>query len=137
VRVSERRFGKATVLDLTGPMVTPKVDGMIKAAVRRQVRLGPRLVVINFGSVPSIDAAGLGELIAAFTTLQRVGGTLRLASVPKRIRDVIEITHLTSILDIFNSVEDAVNEATDGDSISVRTDARSATADPIANWVIG
>ena len=128
MRVNERQFGNATVLDLAGPMVTPKADGMIKAAVRRQVRAGPRLVVVNFGSVPSIDAAGLGELIAAYTTLERVGGKLRLACVPKRIRDVIEITHLTSILEIFNCVEDAVNQATDADPISVRTGAQPAMA---------
>ena len=125
MRVNERQFGDATVLDLAGPMVTPQADGMIKAAVRRQVRGGPRLVVINFGGVPSIDAAGLGELIAAFNTLQRVGGTLRLACVPKRIRDVIEITHLTSILDIFDCVEDAVNETTDADPIVARGCAAS------------
>jgi anti-sigma B factor antagonist len=129
VRVSERYVGDATVLDLAGPMVTPRADGMIKAAVRRQVRAGPRLVVVNFGSVPSIDAAGLGELIAAYTMLQRVGGKLRLACVPKRIRDVIEITHLTSILDIFDCVEHAVNDATDADPISVRADAPPAMAD--------
>jgi anti-sigma B factor antagonist len=128
VRVNERHFGNATVLDLAGPMVTPKADGMIKAAVRRQVRGGPRLVVVNFGSVPSIDAAGLGELIAAYTTLQRVGGKLRLACVPKRIRDVIEITHLTSILEIFGCVEDAVNEATDADPISLSAGAQPALA---------
>ena len=125
MRVNERHVGNATVLDLAGPMVTPKADGMIKAAVRRQVRGGPRLVVVNFGGVPSIDAAGLGELIAAFTTLQRVGGTLRLACVPKRIRDVIEITHLTSILDIFDCVEDAVNETTDVEPIAARGCAAS------------
>ena len=73
MRVNERQFGNATVLDLAGPMVTPNADGMINAAVRRQVRAGPRLVVVNFSGVPSIDAAGLGELIAAYTTLQRVG----------------------------------------------------------------
>jgi anti-anti-sigma factor len=110
-------------------MVTPKADGMIKAAVRRQVRAGPRVVVVNFSGVPSIDAAGLGELIAAYTTLQRVGGKLRLACVPQRIRAVIEITHLTRILEIFSCVEDAVNEATDGDPISLRASAQPAMAD--------
>jgi len=128
VRVNERQFGNATVLDLAGPMVTPKADGMIKAAVRRQVRDGPRLVVVNFSGVPSIDAAGLGELIAAYTMLQRVGGTLRLACVPTRIRDVIEITHLTRILEIFACVEDAVNKAADANPISLRAGAQPTMA---------
>ena len=126
--VNERHVGHATVLDLAGPMVTPKVDGLIKAAVRRHVRAGPRLVVVNFGRVPSIDAAGLGELIAAYTTLVQVGGKLRLACVPKRIRDVIEITHLTKFLEIFDCVEDAVHEITDADSISLRARAQPAMA---------
>ena len=128
MRVNERQFGNATVLDLAGPMVTPNADGMIKAAVRRQVRAGPRLVVVNFSGVPSIDAAGLGELIAAYTMLQRVGGTLRLACVPTRIRDVIEITHLTRILEIFACVEDAVNKATDADPISLPAGAQPTMA---------
>ena len=44
---------------------------------------------------------------------------MRLACVPQRIREVIEIMHLTRILEIFACVEDAVNEATDADPISL------------------
>jgi anti-sigma B factor antagonist len=116
VRICERRFGDATVLDLTGPLVAGKADGLIEAAVRRQVLDGRRIVIVNLGHVPSIDAAGLGALVVAYTTMRRAGGAFRLACVTKRIHDVLAITRLTAIFDIFDCVERAVNEANQRDA---------------------
>ena len=125
MRICERRFGDATVLDLAGPMVAGKADGLIETAVRRQVRDGRRIVIANLGNVPAIDAAGLGALVVAYTTMRRAGGVFRLACVTKRIHDVIVMTRLTAVFDIFDCVEHAVNEAKEADA-SLRVHSRSA-----------
>ena len=113
MRISERHVGDATVLDLAGALVAGKADGIIEAAVRRQVRAGRPIVIVNLGEVPSIDASGLGALVVAYTTLRQAGGVLRLAGVTKRIHDVMVITRLTTVFDTFDSVEQAVNDAKD------------------------
>jgi anti-sigma B factor antagonist len=111
MRISERHAGDATVLDLAGALVAGKADGIIEAAVRRQVRAGRRIVIVNLGDVPSIDAAGLGALVVAYTTLRQAGGVLRIAGATKRIHDVMVMTRLTTVFDTFDSVEQAVNDA--------------------------
>ena len=115
MRISERQIGDSTVLDLAGALVAGKADGMIEAAVGRQVRAGRRIVVANLGSVPSIDAAGLGALVMAYTTLQEAGGVLRLAGATKRVHGLIVMTRLNTIFDTFDSVEQALNEANEAD----------------------
>lgn len=111
MRISERHAGDATVLDLAGALVAGKADGIIEAAVRRQVRAGRRIVIVNLREVPSIDAAGLGALVVAYTTLRQAGGVLRIAGATKRIHDVMVMTRLTTVFDTFDSVEQAVNDA--------------------------
>jgi anti-sigma B factor antagonist len=111
MRISERHAGDATVLDLAGALVAGKADGIIEAAVRRQVRAGRRIVIANLGDVPSIDAAGLGALVVAYTTLREAGGVLRIAGATKRIHDLMVMTRLTTVFDTFDSVEQAVDAA--------------------------
>jgi anti-sigma B factor antagonist len=108
--ISERQVGSATVLEVAGAMVAGRIDGLIEAVVRRQVRAGRRIVVVNLRNVFSMDAAGLGALIVGYTTMRDEGGVLRLACLPKRIQHLIAITRLITVFDIFDSIEQAVGK---------------------------
>jgi anti-anti-sigma factor len=108
MNVTERRFEHAVVLDLTGPMTGRNAAGGLDAAVRRHARAGTPLLVANLGRVPSVDLAGLGALVDAHITMRHAGGAFRLACVTERIRDLVVITRLLTVMDAFDSVEEAV-----------------------------
>jgi anti-sigma B factor antagonist len=111
MRICERQFGDVVVLDLAGPLTGAKAAEAVDAAVRRNCRAGKRLAVANLGSVPSVDLAGLGALVDAFSTMRAAGGVLRLACLTQRIHDLVVITRLLTVFDTFDSVEEAVGGA--------------------------
>jgi anti-sigma B factor antagonist len=108
MRIGERRFGDAVVLDLAGAIVGGKARTAIDEAVRRHNRTGTHTLVVNLGGVPSMDLAGLSTLVDACRRIRQAGGVLRLACVTKRIGDLLVITRLLTVFDTFDSVEDAV-----------------------------
>lgn len=113
--ISERRFEYAVVLDVTGPITGRKAAGMIDAAVRRHARAGTRILVANLGRVPLVDLAGLGALVDAYITMRQAGGVFRLACITKRIHDLVVITRLLTVIDTFDSVEEAAGGAIPAD----------------------
>ena len=111
MNIAERRFKDAVVLDLTGPMTGRQAAGTIDAAVRRHARARTRILVANLGRVPSIDLAGLGALVDAHTTMRHAGGAFRLACVTKHIQDLVVITRLLTVVETFESIEEAVDRS--------------------------
>jgi anti-sigma B factor antagonist len=111
VTISERLVEHAAVLDVAGPMTGHKAAGMIDAAVRRHARAGTPILVANLGRVPSVDLAGLGALVDAYITMRQAGSAFRLACVASRIHDLVVITRLLTVIDTFDSVEEALGGA--------------------------
>jgi len=107
MRISERRVHGTTVLELHG-MFTGTAAELLDATVRQVTRGGPQRLVLNLRDVPSIDAAGLGALVAAYGAVRRSGGTFRLAHVGARVRTLLVVCRLVTVFETFDSVEDAV-----------------------------
>jgi anti-anti-sigma factor len=78
-----------------------------ESQLRQLYRSGQRHLVIDFKRVPSIDSAGIRALVRGHTTAQRVEGTLRLAALPPRVREVLEASRLAGVFDIYESTEAA------------------------------
>jgi anti-sigma B factor antagonist len=68
----------------------------------------PVTVIVDFSEVPYIDSAGIGELVAAYTRITSRGGRMALAALPKRVRDLLQITKLYTVFEVFDTVGDAV-----------------------------
>ena len=78
-----------------------------ESQLRQLYRSGQRHLVIDFKRVPTIDSAGIRALVRGHTTAQRVEGTLRLAALPAKVRDVLEASHLAGVFDIYESTDAA------------------------------
>lgn len=107
MRITERRVNRTTVLELHG-MFTGTAAALLDATVHQVTRRGPQRLVLNLRDVPSIDAAGLGALVAAYGAVRRSGGTFRLAHVGARVHTLLVVCRLVTVFETFDSVEDAV-----------------------------
>jgi anti-sigma B factor antagonist len=116
--ITDRRFERAAVLDITGPITGRKAAAEIDAIVRRHAWAGVDVIVANLARVPIVDCAGLGALVDAYITMQHSRGAFRLACVTRRIHDLVVITRLITVFDTFDSVEDALGgrAAAEGDT---------------------
>jgi len=118
MRITERRLQGAIVLELR-EMLTHDARALL-VAVRRVARTGRTRIVLDLERVPSIDAAGIGALVAAYGLVRRQGGTFRLANVASRVHTLLVICRLVPELEIFDAVEAAALDGPSAASESAR-----------------
>jgi anti-sigma B factor antagonist len=109
MRIIERPIRDTTILQLYGALTGPAAAELLDATVHRVTRAGRQRLVVNLEDVPSIDAGGLGALVAAYGVVRQNGGTLRLAHVARRVHELLVVCRLVSIFETFDSVEDALS----------------------------
>jgi anti-anti-sigma factor len=105
--ISERTVGGVTILDIDGRITVQDGVTDFQDAVRQLVRRGHLNLVINVRGVPYIDSTALGEIVRAYTTATRLGGTLKLVNVHGRVHDLLVTTRLLSVFGPFDNESDA------------------------------
>jgi anti-sigma B factor antagonist len=108
MQITERQVGDVMILDLKGKITLGEGDELLKDKVNSIVSQGRRKIVLNLAEVPYLDSAGLGEVVRAYTTVSRQGGSLKLLNLTKRITDLLSITKLLTVFDTFDTEDEAV-----------------------------
>jgi anti-sigma B factor antagonist len=108
MQITERAVGEVMVLDIKGKITLGEGDEQLKDKVNSLVNQGHRKMILNLAEVPYLDSAGLGEVVRAYTTVSRQGGSLKLLSLTKRITDLLSITKLLTVFETFDSEDEAV-----------------------------
>ncbi len=108
--IEERQIGDVTVLDLRGRLNMGEAGRALRTAMLRVIEEHKKKVVLNLGSVSYIDSSGIQELVSSYVNLARTNGGLRLANLTDRTHDLLVITKLLTVFDVYESVETAVRE---------------------------
>ena len=110
MQIAERSAGNVTVLDLSGQITFTQGDQLFKDKIHSLVHQGHKNILVNMANVTHIDSAGLGELVAAYTTVARTGGSLKLVNLTQRLTDLLTITKLLTVFDTFDSEQEALKK---------------------------
>src|SRR3569832_175595 len=95
--IKTREIGEVTVLGLSGSLVSGLGLERLRPCIE-QLAAAERLnVVLNAEHVSVIDSAGIGEVVAAYSLLKKKGGSLKLASPSKLVRDVLKIARIPTL----------------------------------------
>ena len=108
MQIDERVVGDVTILDLKGKLTLGEGDTLLKDKVNSLIMEGQKKLVLNLEGVPYIDSAGLGEIVRTYTTVRRQGGTLKLLHLTKRIQDLLSITKLLTVFEVYDEEDAAV-----------------------------
>lgn len=100
--VSERTSGSVTILDCSGTITMGESAAALSEKIRGTLQQGKKHILVNLAGVSYIDSAGLGELVSAYTTTTRQGASLKLTNVTKRIQDLLVITKLSTVFDLYD-----------------------------------
>jgi anti-anti-sigma factor len=109
LNITERRSGSVTILDLKGTIKLGGGNLELHQTLRRLVEKGERKILLNLAGVAGIDSSGLGELIAGYATLQKSGGELKLLNLPDRVSELMMITKLLTVFEIFDAETAAID----------------------------
>jgi anti-sigma B factor antagonist len=97
-----------TVLDLGGKIVLGEGSVQLREAIRDLMSKGIKNILLNLGNVNYIDSSGLGELVSAFTTAKNQSAALKLLSLTKKVHDLLQITKLYTVFDIYDDEASAI-----------------------------
>jgi anti-sigma B factor antagonist len=109
MKVNVRQRDGVTILDLKGKITIGVGDVALRNAVQDAINNGATKVVINLRDVSTIDSSGVGELVSAYTTATNRGAKLRLANLPSKVTDILQITQLITVFDVYDSEDEAVH----------------------------
>ena len=104
----ERAIGDVTIIDIAGRLTVEDGADAFRDLVRRLLRDGRVRLVLNFRDAPYIDSTALGEIVRAYTSATRKGGTLKLLNVTTRVHELLMITKLLTVFDLFDAEAEAV-----------------------------
>ena len=107
--VHERQMGDVTIVDLNGRITIQEAADTFRGQVRELVALSRVNVVLNFHDVPYIDSTALGEIVRTHLSVTRKNGRLTLLHLPSRVRELLRITKLLPVFDVFDDEAEAVN----------------------------
>lgn len=104
----ERDVKGVTVLKLAGRVTLGEESNQLRTKIKELLGQGKTRLVLDLAEVGYIDSAGLGTLVAGFTSAQNQGANMKLANLTKRFNEQLHITKLVTVFDVYESVEDAV-----------------------------
>jgi anti-sigma B factor antagonist len=108
MKFNVRQNGDVTILDLSGRITIGSGEEALRNAMQEILNNNAKKVVINMGGVTMIDSSGIGELVSAYTTATNRGTKLKLANLPAKVSDILTITQLITVFDVFDSEAEAV-----------------------------
>jgi anti-sigma B factor antagonist len=108
LRITERAVGDTKVLELSGHLVFDEGDQILRDHVHALVDAGERRILLDLHDVTYVDSGGIGAVVELFLHVAKVGGRLALMRPGPSSRRVLQITHLTSALDVFEDEETAL-----------------------------
>ena len=109
LNISERQAGDVTVLDLDGRITIGEGSVSLRGAIRRLIEEGKKKVLLNLKGVSYMDSSGIGEMVSSFTTINREGGQLKLLNLQAKIKDLMAITKLLTVFDVYDDETSALN----------------------------
>lgn len=107
--VSERAVDGVTILDVSGSVTLNDGSDQLRDKVKSVLQDGKKHLLVNLSQVGYMDSAGLGELVQAYSTVAKQGGSLKLVNPTKRLTDLLVITKLITVFDTFDDEAEAVS----------------------------
>lgn len=109
LEITQREREGIVILDLDGRLTVGQEAGALREAVLKLSAEARHNVVLNLEKVEYIDSTGLGGLVICFTTLKRDGGALKLLNLNRRNVELLVLTKLQTVFEVFNDEQDSVN----------------------------
>ena len=104
--IRENRSGSVVVLELAGRLSIGEGDGQLRDRLATLIAGGEKQILINMSGVSVLDSSGVGELVAARLAAAEAGAKIKLAELSPKVGDVLRITQLIGVFEIFDAVDE-------------------------------
>lgn len=101
------------ILRVNGKIIGNTVEAL-RHEMRSQIEQSGRQLILDLTNVPLLDSSALGAIIATLQALKKSDGRLVLLNPQEAVQNVLEVTRLDSVLEIYQDEADAVNALSRG-----------------------
>lgn len=108
LKISDREVEGIPVLALDGRIVLGEETVALREKVKGLLGEGKKKIVLDLKNVSMIDSSGLGALVAAHSSAQASGAALRLCNLGSRTNELLQMTRLLTVFEVYNSEAEAV-----------------------------
>ena len=108
IKLSIRQAGDVSVVDVVGRVTLGEGSSALGDTLRGLASKGSKKVLVNLAEVSYIDSSGIGEMVSGFTTVTNQGGQVKLLNLTKRVKDLLQITKLYTVFEVFEDEAAAV-----------------------------
>lgn len=103
----EKDINGMSLLDVRGRITWGPETEALRKKIKQLAADGQMRIVMDLGEVTYIDSVGLSTLIAAYTTMRCLGGDLKLLHLPKGVHQLLQITRLITVFEVYDDLESA------------------------------
>ena len=103
-----RDAGDVRVISLSGKITIGSGDVMLRDLITKSLDEGKKKILLDLGGVSAIDSSGIGEMVAAYTSVTNRGAQLKLVNLSRKINDILQVTQLITVFDVFDDEDEAI-----------------------------
>jgi len=108
MKIETRTVGDVKILDCSGRITLGEGTMIIRNTVRDLLGGENRKIILNLAEVNYIDSSGIGELVSTYTTVTNGGGQLKLLNLTKKIQELMAITKLLTVFQVYGDEQSAL-----------------------------
>ena len=108
MKATNRQVEGVAVVDMSGRITLGEGASMFRDTIRDLAAGGHKKLLLNLAEISYIDSSGIGELVSGFTTVANQGGVVKLLNLTKRVQDLLQITKLYTVFEVFDDEAKAV-----------------------------
>lgn len=109
LKLSTRTAETVTVLECSGRLVFGDETAALREQVKDLIAAGKKQIALNLGGISYIDSGGLGTLVGLYSTARTGGASIKLANLTKRVGDLLQVTKLLTVFDVYDTEEKAIH----------------------------
>ena len=109
VHIGVREHEGVVLLDLNGRLVAGENVAALREKVSELITAGKANAVLNLEHVDYIDSSGLGSMVMCFTSIRRAEGKLKLLNLTRRNVELLVLTKLETVFEVFDEEQQAIN----------------------------
>jgi len=109
MKMTNSEVDGVSVVTLDGRIVLGEESNSLREKLKSMLAEGKKKIVLNMNNIKYIDSSGLGTLVAAHVSAKTQGASVRLCNLGKKFHDVMQITKLLTIFDVYDTEAAAVS----------------------------
>jgi len=108
MKASSRSVDGVEIIKLDGKITIGSGDQQLREVIGNALSSGRTNILLDLSGVTTIDSSGIGELVGSYTTVTNRGGKLKLLHLPAKLNELLHVTQLITVFEVYENEQDAL-----------------------------